>query len=95
VLWGTVENLAPPNPPACDAAAATRIKSSAGELRRREVFITFGGPQGHADRLANLRRIGKSASTRRPRYNNQSPHVRRFDTDKTDTGCRVHYFAAD
>jgi hypothetical protein len=25
------------------------------------IFITFGGPQGHADRLANPRRIVKSA----------------------------------
>ena len=43
-MWGTVENLASPNPPTCDAAADIRIKQGAGELRGREVFMTSGGP---------------------------------------------------
>src|ERR1700723_4594661 len=48
--WGTVENLAPSS---CDVAAGPCINTLSKEVRPGEVFITFGGPQGHDDRMAS------------------------------------------
>jgi hypothetical protein len=45
----TVESLALPVHPVCDAAASSRIKETAGELYLGEVFIPFHGPKAHAD----------------------------------------------
>jgi len=46
----TVESLALPVHPVCDAAASSRIKETAGELYLGEAFIPFHGPKAHADR---------------------------------------------
>ncbi len=54
LLWGTVENLAPTSR---DLAAGRCINILSGEVRPGEVFIIFGGPQGHADRLATCGRL--------------------------------------
>jgi len=56
-MWGTVENLAQKR----DFLAGGCINMPAGEVYPCEVFIAFGGPQGHVDRLTNLRPIDKSA----------------------------------
>jgi hypothetical protein len=53
-MWGTVENLAPTSR---DLAARRCINILSGEVRLGEVFITSGGPQGHADRLATCGRL--------------------------------------
>ena len=45
----TVESLALPVHPVCDAAASSRIKETAGELYLGEAFIPFHGPKAHAD----------------------------------------------
>ena len=50
ISWGTVENLAPSS---CDVAAGPCINTLAEEVRPGEAFITFGGPQGHDDRMAS------------------------------------------
>jgi hypothetical protein len=53
-MWGTVENFSP----TCrDLAAGRCINILSGEVRHGEVFIIFGGPQGHADRLATCGRL--------------------------------------
>jgi hypothetical protein len=49
-LWGTVENLASTSR---DLAAGRCINIWSGEVCPGEVFITFGGPQGHDDRMAS------------------------------------------
>src|SRR5580692_7908893 len=50
-LWGRVENR---------SKVGRTPWSAAGPLASLpQVFIAFGGPQGHADRLPNLRPIGK------------------------------------
>jgi len=49
-MWGTVENLASSS----RALAAGRcINILSGEVCPGEVFIAFGGPQGHDDRMAS------------------------------------------
>jgi hypothetical protein len=53
-LWGTVENLASSCSQTRDVPAGGCIYLARGEVCRSEVFITFGGPQGHVDRLTNL-----------------------------------------
>ncbi len=53
-MWGTVENLAPTSR---DLAAGRCINILSGEVCPGEVFIIFGGPQGHADRLATCGRL--------------------------------------
>ena len=64
--WGTVENLALGSSQLRDLPAVGCIHIPEGEVCTGDVFITFGGPQGHADRLANLRPIGKSARREEP-----------------------------
>jgi len=58
-MWGTVENLASSSSQTRDVPAGGCIYISREGVRPGEVFITFGGPQGHADRLANLRPWGR------------------------------------
>jgi hypothetical protein len=48
-MWGTVENLAQNR----DLPASGCIHIAAGEVYPSEVFIAFGGPQGHDDRMAS------------------------------------------
>src|SRR5580693_4878565 len=59
----TVESLAPPVHPVCDAAGSQRIKGGAGELHFGEVFIPFYGPKAHADRQDCLPHVCTSIST--------------------------------
>jgi hypothetical protein len=56
-----IENLALDSSQPRDVPAAVCIHIPGGEVCRGGVFIAFGGPQGHADRLSNPRPIGKSA----------------------------------
>jgi peptidyl-prolyl cis-trans isomerase SurA len=73
---GTVENLAPSS---CDVAAGPCITTVSEEVRPGEVFITFGGPQGHDDRMAScgglatrllavVRSLPRIAASRKPRW---------------------------
>jgi hypothetical protein len=61
LLWGTVENLAASSSQTRDEAEDSCINIRKGEVYRDEVFITFGGPQGHDDRMASWGRLAKSA----------------------------------
>jgi hypothetical protein len=56
-MWGTVENLAASSSQTRDVPAGGCIYIATGEVRPREVFITFGGPQGHDDRLTTCGRL--------------------------------------
>jgi hypothetical protein len=67
-LWGTVENLAPSSSQTRAMPAGGCIYISRGGVCPGEVFITFGGPQGHADRLPTCGRssIGPQAALATP-----------------------------
>jgi len=52
-MWGTVENLASSSSQTRDVPAGGCIYMSTGEVCPGEDFITFGGPQGHDDRMAS------------------------------------------
>jgi hypothetical protein len=54
---GTVENLALGSCQPRDLPAVGRIHILAGEVCAGEVFIAFGGPQGHDDRLVTCGRL--------------------------------------
>ena len=49
--WGTVENLALGYSQLRELPAVGCIHMPEGDVCPGEVFIAFGGPQGHADRL--------------------------------------------
>ena len=66
VLWGRVENAGdvgrtPGRTPQSAAGPPASLPRCVENFSYKRVFIAFGGPQCHADRLANLRPIGKSA----------------------------------
>ncbi len=71
LVWGTVENLAPTSR---DLAAGRCINILSGEVRPGEVFIIFGGPQGHADRLATCGRLAIGLPEA-PIAPEEAPHV--------------------
>jgi hypothetical protein len=50
-MWGTVENLALGYSQLRGLPAVGCIHIPEGDVCPGEVFIAFGGPQGHADRL--------------------------------------------
>jgi hypothetical protein len=53
-LWGTVEDLRSRADPLVRGWPAGQPFRGSSKAPGPAVFITFGGPQGHADRLANL-----------------------------------------
>jgi hypothetical protein len=67
-MWGTVENVASSSSQTRDVPAGGCIYISREGVCPGDVFITFGGPQGHADRLITCapvanrrhRRIGET-----------------------------------
>jgi hypothetical protein len=52
-MWGTVENLASSSSQTRDVPAGGCIYMLAREVCPGEVFIAFGGSQGHGDRMAS------------------------------------------
>jgi len=72
-MWGTVENLAPTSR---DLAAGRCINILSGEVCPGVVFITFGGPQGHDDRMASRMASCGALATRLPVKLIQAPPAR-------------------